>query len=284
MLKGTSERLRPRFPRRLAFFRRHGGVSTENGVVEVAGSRRISLHVASGIAVITVRRPEKMNAINEEMWIELLATIRRASRDDRVRVLVFRGEGPRFSTGSDLKELSEVGLPRVEEIFHRMEECVSTIEESPLPTIACVRGYALGTGLELALACDLRVADSSATLGMPIARLGITLSEAFVKRLVSLIGPSRMKDLVYTGRLIGAPDALEWGLVNRVVDEDQSVLRETLRLAEKISRQSGASLRAAKRWGGSGSGRVPAAYSYVDPEDFPEGVQAFLERRPPQFS
>jgi enoyl-CoA hydratase len=283
-LKGTSARLRPRFSKRLAFFRRHEVVSTENGVAEVAGSRRVGLHVAAGIAVITVRRPEKMNAINEEMWTELLRTTRKASRDERVRVLVFRGEGARFSTGSDLKELSEVGLPRAEEIFHRMEECVAAIEESPLPTIACVRGYALGTGLELALACDLRIADDSATLGMPIARLGITLSEVFVKRLVALIGPSRMKDLVYTGRLVDASEALEWGLVNRVVDEDQYVLRETLRMAEKIARQSGASLRAAKRWGGSGSGRVPAAYNYVDVEDFPEGVQAFLERRPPQFS
>lgn len=282
-MKVSSGRLRPRLPGRLGFFRRHGGVSTEDGKARVGESRRLGLHIAAGIAVITVRRPEKMNAINEEMWSALGQTVRRASRDERVRVLIFRGEGDRFSTGSDLKELGEVDLPRAEDIFHRMEECVAAIEESPLPSIACIRGYALGTGLELALACDLRVAGSSATLGMPIARLGITLSEPFVQRLASLIGPARMKDLVYTGRLIDAPEALRWGLVNRVVEQDRSVLRETLRLADGIKRQSNASIRAAKRWGGSGSGRVPAAYNYVDPDDFPEGVRAFLERRPPRF-
>lgn len=283
MTRGTSGRLRPRFPRRLAFFRRHRDISASNGVARLGAPRRIGLHVAAGIAVITMRRPEKMNALDEKMWSELLETIQRASRDDRVRVLVFRGEGARFSSGSDLKELGRVSLHRAEEIFHKMEECVATIEESPLPSIACIRGYALGTGLELALACDLRVADGSATLGMPIARLGITLSRAFVQRMVSLIGPSRMKDLVYTGRLIDASEALRWGLLDRVV-EDGAVLRETLRLADTIKHQSNASLRAVKRWAGSGSGRVPAAYNYIDPKDFPEGVRAFLERRPPQFS
>lgn len=282
-MRGATGRLRTRFPRRLTLFRRHGVISTENGATRVGESRRIGLHIAAGIAVITVRRPEKMNAINEEMWLALTETVRKVSRDERVRVLVFRGEGNRFSTGSDLKELGRVSLPRVEDIFHQMEECVAAIEESPLPSIACIRGYALGTGLELALACDLRVADGSATLGMPIARLGITLSRPFVERLVSLIGPARMKDLVYTGRLVDASEALRWGLINRVVEQDRSVLRETLRLADVIKRQSNASIRAAKKWGGSGSGRVPAAYNYVDPEDFPEGVQAFLERRPPRF-
>jgi enoyl-CoA hydratase len=278
-LRGTSGRLRPRLPRRLGLFRRHK--SSPVGGVRAGG--RLGLHVVGGIAVITIRRPEKMNAMNEEMWVALTETVRMLSRDERVRVLIFRGEGDSFCTGADLAELGAASLSRAEDIFHRMEECVSTIEESPLPTIACVRGYSLGTGLELALACDLRVVDGGARFGMPIARLGITLTEPFVRRLVALIGPSRMKELVYTGRLIDAPEALRWGLVNRVVEGETSVLRESLELAGVIRQQSGASIRAAKRWGGSGSGRVPSAYNYVDPADFPEGVRAFLERRPPRF-
>jgi enoyl-CoA hydratase len=243
----------------------------------------ISLHVGGGVAVITLRRPEKMNAINASMWSALAQMVRQVFRDERVRVLVIRGEGRYFSAGSDLKELGESDLSQVEEIFRLAEECASAIEESPLPTIACIRGYALGTGLLLALACDLRIADREATLGMPIARLGITLSESFVKRLVLLTGPSRMKDLVYTGRLIDAEEGARLGLVDRLVSQERSVLHETLIVARAIRQHSRASIRAAKRWGGSGSGRAPAAYSYVDPEEFPEGVTAFLERRAPRF-
>ena len=243
----------------------------------------ISLHVGGGVAVITLRRPQKLNAINFAMWTTIARMVRQVSTDERVRVLVLRGEGGHFSAGSDLKELGNSELLHVEEIFHRAEECAAALEESPLPTIACIRGYAMGTGLLLALACDVRIAEQGATLGMPIARLGITLSEAFVKRLVALVGPGNMKDLVYTGRFIDAEEALRLGLVERVVPQDKSLLHETLLVARTIRQHSEASIQAAKRWGGSGSGRAPAAYGYVDPEEFPEGVSAYLERRTPRF-
>jgi enoyl-CoA hydratase len=255
-MRQTAERL-TRFPRRLRLLKGRGRAQMEVVRPNVREPGHIGLHVGAGVAVITLRRPGKMNALNEEMWTALLEAVRKASRDEKVRVLVIRGEGDHFSTGADLKELARVSLPQVEDIFHQMEECVATIEESPLPTLACIRGYALGTGLEMALACDLRIADESAVLGMPIARLGITLFDA--------------------------SEALRWGLVDRVAGEDQSVLHETLQLASVIRHQSAASIRVAKSWAGSGSGRLPAKYNYVDAEDFPEGVAAFLERRPPQF-
>jgi enoyl-CoA hydratase/carnithine racemase len=182
-----------------------------------------------------------------------------------------------------LKELGESNLARVEDIFHRAEECAAALEESPLPTIACIRGYALGTGLLMALACDMRVAEQNATVGIPIARLGITLSEPFVRRVAALTGPSKMKDLVYTGRLVDSEEAMRLGLVDRVVPQNNSALRETLQISRVIRQQSTASVLAAKRWGGSGSGRVPAAYDHVDPDDFSEGVRAFLEHRSPRF-
>jgi enoyl-CoA hydratase/carnithine racemase len=250
---------------------------------EVRGREPVGLHVAGGVAVISLRRPKKMNAINSEMWETVSRLVHHVSKDESVRVLVLRGEGENFSAGSDLKELGESDLARVEDIFHRAEECAAALEESPLPTIACIRGYALGTGLLMALACDMRVAEQNATVGIPIARLGITLSETFVRRVAALTGPAKMKDLVYTGRLLEGEAAMHLGLVDRVVPQNESVLHETLQISRVIRHQSAASIIAAKRWGGSGSGRAPAAYSHVDPDDFLEGVRAFLEQRSPRF-
>ena len=250
---------------------------------EVWDRKLVGLHVAGGVAVISLRRPEKMNAINSEMWESVSRLVHQVSKDESVRVLVLRGEGENFSAGSDLKELGESDLARVEDIFHRAEECAAALEESPLPTIACIRGYALGTGLLLALACDMRVAEQNATVGIPIARLGITLSEPFVRRVAALTGPAKMKDLVYTGRLVDSEESLRLGLVDRVVPQNKSGLRETLQISRIIRQQSPASILAAKRWGGSASGRVPTAYDHVDPDDFSEGVRAFLEHRPPRF-
>ena len=260
-----------------------GSVSYHDGESEARGYSPVGLHVAGGVAIISLRRPEKLNAINAEMWETVTRLVRRLSRDEDIRVLVLRGEGENFSAGSDLKELGNSDLGRVEEIFQRAEECAAAIERSPLPTVACIRGYALGTGLLMALACDVRFASEGATFGMPIARLGITLSEPFVKRLMALTGPSRMKELVYTGRLVSAEEAERIGIVNRLVPEEKAVLHETLETSRVIREQSRASILAAKRWGGSGSGWFPEAYGYVDPEEFPEGVQAFLEKRPPRF-
>jgi enoyl-CoA hydratase len=260
----------------------------ENGLPEskepeVRARKLVGLHVAGGVAVISLRRPEKMNAINFEMWESVSQLVHHVSKDGKVRVLVLRGEGENFSAGSDLKELGESDLARVEDIFHRAEECAAALEESPLPTIACIRGYALGTGLLMALACDMRVAEQSATVGIPIARLGITLSENFVRRVTVLTGPAKMKDLVYTGRLVDGEETMRLGLVDRVVPQNTSELRETLQISRVIRQQSPASVLAVKRWGGSGSGRVPAAYDHVDPDDFSEGVRAFLEQRSPRF-
>jgi enoyl-CoA hydratase len=258
-----------------------GNGFAEPNKTEVRDRKPVGLHIAGGVAAISLRRPDKMNAINCGMWETVSRLVHHVSKDERARVLVLRGEGENFSAGSDLKELGESDLARVEEIFHRAEECAAALEESPLPTIGCIRGYALGTGLLMALACDLRVAEQNAVVGIPIARLGITLSEAFVRRIAALTGPAKMKDLVYTGRLVDGEEAVRLGLVDRVVPQNKSVLHETLRISRVIRQQSSASVLAAKRWGGSGSGRVPAAYSHVDPDDFSEGVRAFLEQRPP---
>ncbi len=108
-----------------------GNGSPETKRAEVRGRKPVGLHVAGGVALISLRRPEKMNAINSEMWETVSRLVHRVSKDERVRVLVLRGEGENFSAGSDLKELGESDLARVEDIFHRAEECAAALEESP---------------------------------------------------------------------------------------------------------------------------------------------------------
>src|SRR5699024_8176954 len=133
------------------------------------------------------------------------------------------------------------------EAFDFMEEAISTFEKLPLPTIALIDGPAMGAGFELALSCDLRIGTSSAKMGIPVGRLGITLSQDCVSRIIEFIGRSRTLDLVYTGRISGAEEGLNLGLLNYLVPEKEQIIPDSLKIAEKITEQSPASLLAVKR-------------------------------------
>lgn len=238
-------------------------------------------------AWVTINRPWVKNAFTVTMWRRLGEVLDEVSRDGEVRVLVIQGAGEdAFTSGSDIREFEKMPLEDVNGSFQIMEASISKVEELPIPTIASLNGYALGGGLELALACDLRVATERATLGMPIARLGIMISPKFAKRLVDLIGPSRAKDVLYTGRLIPSSEALGMGLINYFV-LSQELKGFTRDLAGKIARHSASSVRAAKA---AVSQCLPAplgkdlgeAY-FIDGADFSEGVAAFLGKRMPKF-
>lgn len=241
-----------------------------------------------GIAVITINRPWVRNAFTVAMWQELQAQVEALGADPQVRVLVIQGAGDEaFTAGSDIREFAAMSIPEVDSGFQVMEDAISAVENLPIPTIAALNGYALGGGLELALACDLRVASERATLGMPVARLGIMISPKFAKRIVDLVGPSRGKDLLYTGRLVGASEALSMGLVNCHVLSHE-LRQTTMEMARRIARQSHSAVRAAKAAVAmcvplsAGGGGLQGPY-FIDPRDFPEGVAAFMERRPPRF-
>lgn len=240
-----------------------------------------------GIATITINRPWVRNAFTVDMWRTLhqFADAIRANR--AIRVVILQGAGDEaFTSGSDISEFAAMKVEEVDAGFQVMEDAITAIETLPIPTIACLNGFALGGGFELALACDLRIASERATMGMPIARLGIMISPKFAKRIVDLVGPSRGKDLLYTGRFVGANDALNMGLVNYFVLSHE-LKRTTRDLARRIAGFSGSSVRAAKQ---AVTVCLPLSEAtgaegpyFIDREDFPEGVAAFLEKRSPNF-
>lgn len=245
------------------------------------------LDVDGRIARIAIHRPEQRNAFTTEMWRELHRLVDGIAADESVRVLVLEGEGGEaFTSGSDIGELARLTLADVNRSFEEMEAAISAVENLPIPTIAVIQGYALGGGLELALACDLRVASEGALLGMPVARLGIMISARFAKRLVDLVGPSRTKDLLYTGRFVPAREAHGLGMINYLVPREE-LRQAAFDLANRIAAHSASSVRAGKAAVTQCLPLAEASRSeepyFVDPKDFPEGVAAFLARRPPRF-
>lgn len=249
---------------------------------------KISLQESGGIAIVTIYRPAFKNALTANMWREMNHVAERIPRNPKTKVVILRGGGGMFTAGSDIKEFSRMTIDEANEAFRIMEDALSAFEKLALPTIAVINGPAMGAGLELALACDLRIGTPNTKMGMPVARLGITLSKKFTKRIVDLVGPSRMKDLVYTGRLLDPEESREWGLVNYLLSDEQNPDHFATALAEKIKQQSTASLRAVKEGVAYSNPtfELPLKSEFesnVDPDDFPEGVQAFVEKRKPEF-
>jgi len=198
------------------------------------------------ITTITVGHGAHANALREEDWARLAGAIRCAAADPVVRAVVLTGAGTTFSAGSDLGEWEDADQESVERCFTRMEQCFRTIEQVDLPVVAAVEGNALGAGCQLALACDLVVMARSATLGMPIARLGILASPAFAARLSTKVGTAVAADLYMTGRRVDAAEAHSRGLVARVTD-DGDAYDTAYRIAEQMSALPTASLVAAKQ-------------------------------------
>jgi enoyl-CoA hydratase len=198
-----------------------------------------------GIAVCTFNRPKVRNALNLDMVEDIRRVLHAAADDSDVRVLIFSGAGGKaFVSGADIAELLE---RRSMDAFRRINNGLfREIEQFPMPTIAAMQGFALGGGCELAMACDLRVAGQGARLGQPEVKLGIIPGAGGTYRLTRLVGPGMARELVYTGRLLDADEALRIGLVNRVVP-DEDVLDVAKELAVEIARNSALAVRLAKQ-------------------------------------
>jgi enoyl-CoA hydratase/carnithine racemase len=184
----------------------------------------VTLEVSDGIGTIRLDRPP-MNALNRQLQEELREAAREASvRDDVKSVIVYGGEKV-FAAGADIKELAEIDFVRMSRIVGDLQSALGSIADIPKPTVAAITGYALGGGLELALGADRRIVGDNVKLGTPEILLGVIPGGGGTQRLARLIGPSRAKDLVYTGRFVRAPEALAIGLVDDVVPADDVYAR-----------------------------------------------------------
>jgi len=245
------------------------------------------------LARLTFNRPEARNAMTWDMYEALVEACDRVERDENARVLILRGAGGKaFIAGTDIAQFQGFRAPDAGvEYEKRLDEVLDRLERVTKPTIAQVQGVAAGGGCAIALCCDLRIATPDASFGVPIARtLGNCLSADTCNRMLSLMGPARFKELMFTGRLIGAAEAQTIGLVNRIVDAQdlEGAVRE---LATEIASRAPLTLRAikemtrrliAKQRLAPGEDHDLVELCYAS-DDFKEGVSAFLAKRPPRW-
>jgi len=244
------------------------------------------------VTKVVVNRPEQRNAFKTNMWFELMDIFKELETEPEIRVVLITGAGAKsFVAGADISEMTGKFPPVVNgEMVNPVALATRVLEESEKVVIAMINGYAIGGGCELAMACDLRVAADSAQIGITSAKVGICNSFENTKRLVDLVGPSRAKDILFTGRLLSAQQALSIGLVDYVVPHAE-IERFTADLAKRIVQNAPLSILGAKKTINFLS-RNPNVIEMEDEfylskkcflsEDFKEGVRAFLEKRKPQ--
>jgi enoyl-CoA hydratase/carnithine racemase len=204
----------------------------------------VSMDVTDGVATITLARPP-MNALSLQMQSEIREAAQEADQRADVRAVVIYGGPKVFAAGADVKEMADMSLEDMEVTSHAIQSAFTAVAAISKPTIAAINGYALGGGCELALACDLRIAASNSKLGQPEILLGIIPGAGGTQRLSRLVGPSRAKDIIFSGRFVGAEEALAMGLVDRVV-APEDVYTDALAWATQFARGAGLALAAAK--------------------------------------
>jgi len=246
-----------------------------------------------GIVTVTINRPQKRNALNRATRTELRSVLEEIRSSDEARGLIITGAGDQaFVAGADISELKEMNQWDMMNYLSTLSQQLYTdFANLEIPTIAMINGYCLGGGLELALACDIRIASEDASFGQPEIRLGIIPGGGATQRLPGLVGPAIAKELMFTGRIIDAQEALRIGLINRVVPKDK--LKETVReLAGDLAKKSPIVLKLIKRAVNKGSQAtldIGLAYEALaqclcfTTEDHEEGLSAFLEKRKPDF-
>ena len=247
----------------------------------------VNLEVADGIGTIRLNRPP-VNALNEQVTAELADAARAAEGMDEVRAVIIYGGEKAFAGGADIKVMAEAGYDEMALRSGRLHEAMTAVATVPKPVVAAITGYALGGGLELALAADFRIAGEGARVGQPEIQLGIIPGAGGTQRLARLVGPARAKDLIFTGRMVKAAEAHAIGLVDLVVP-DAEVYQAAVDMVKRYASGPALALRAAKQAIDAGLGvdlatgleleRVQFA-ALFGTEDQRAGMRSFLENGP----
>ena len=245
---------------------------------ELAGGKLLIDEPGEGIVRVTISNPAKRNALDHPILDAITATLAELSAEDSsARCIVITGANGMFSAGYDIGEIpAEEFEERAERLVaHPFTEAIDALEAFPYPTVAMLPGHTIGGGLELALSCDLRVAEDGITLGMPPAKLGLVYSHTGLRRFIDAIGAARTRELFLLGRYIDAQTALDWGLVNRVAIGEQ-LQALTLELAAELAGNAPLSQKGHKR--------VIAALLSAEGELAPEVEQELIELRRASFA
>ena len=250
----------------------------------------LNYEVSDNVAVITVNRPDALNALNSDVLFELSVAFELAEADLEVKALIITGTGRAFIAGADIANLQKLSDPfSGREASLGGQDVMNSLAALPFPTIAAINGFALGGGLELALAADIRVASNEARMGLPEVSLGLIPGYGGTQRLARLIGIGRALDLIYTGRHVKAEEAMQLGIVNRVSDDALATAKE---VAAQILKNAPVALGLAKEAVVRGldvtlnQGLEIEAdlFGIVSTtEDMTEGTTAFLEKRAADF-
>ena len=199
-----------------------------------------------GIATIKLNRPKVLNAMNKQLWLDVQQALADAKCDSEIKVLVITGEGRAFSTGADLKESKTRTMEAYRDYLEELQEASRKIIRFEKPTIAAINGYALGSGYELALACDIRIAAEDAQIGSPEAKVTSSVTGGAFRLVQNLIGPAKARELLFTGDYIDGREAERIGLVNKAVPLE-ALNQEVGQMAEKIAANSAISLKMIKK-------------------------------------
>jgi enoyl-CoA hydratase/carnithine racemase len=248
--------------------------------------RTIIFNVEDGIGWVQFNRPDKLNAVNAKVLEELEKVLFRCEQDEKVRVIVLRGNEKAFVAGADIKDMAVGDIKFAYVLTDLTLRVQERLADLPKPTIAAVSGFALGAGCELALCCDFRIAADNAQLGFPEITLGIIPGGGGTQRLPRLAGLSASAEIIMTGESVRAEKALQIGLVNKVVPL-QEVISEATLLADTLKKRPSMALRAAKT-----AMRKGLSMSYMEQylfcmlfgtDDKKEGMAALLEKRKPNY-
>ncbi|MCF6464586.1 short-chain-enoyl-CoA hydratase [Clostridium sp. Cult2] len=255
------------------------------------GFKYIQFKKEKNIGILSINRPNALNALNSDVLDELDKSIDRVIDDDEVHILIITGEGRAFVAGADISEMKDMDLFRARKFADKGLKLFRKIELMEKPVIAAVNGFALGGGCELTMCCDIRIASPKAKFGQPEVGLGIIPGFAGTQRLSRIVGLGKAKELIFTADMIDAEEAYRIGLVNKVVPEEE-LIDEAMAIANKIASKGQIAVRFSKVAINRGIETDIETGQAIEKdlfglcfatEDQKEGMEAFLEKRKPNY-